>query len=190
MAEQGNGNPDDLRYEMDATRARLSETAEQLGDALDARTESVRETLASAGDAISGVRDRIRIGELVQRHPLPALGIAIGLGFLLSATGADRAAATGTSDAARRATKVAGDTVRRRRERARQEKRLEEHRRSLQPREPGLIERLTDGILSAINVDGLVAQLRDAAGAPSESRSPGEVSRNRLANHEYWRDKD
>jgi hypothetical protein len=190
MAERGNGNPDDLRYEMDATRARMSETAEQLGDALSARTESARETLASAGDAIAGVRERIRIGELVQRHPWPALGIAIGLGVVLSATGADRTAATATADAARRASKSAGETVRRRRERSRQEKRSEEQRPPGEPREPGLIERLTDGILSAINVDALVAQLRDAAGPSSENRTPADVSRNRLANHDYWRDKE
>jgi hypothetical protein len=161
--------PDDVRYAMDETRARLSQTADEIGDALSARVGAVK-------DRVGAVRERVSVGALVQRHPWPALGLALGLGVALAASGADRAAATATTGAARRATRRAQDAVRRRREHSAAQK-------PQRPQGPGLIERLTDGILGAINVDGLVEQLRLAS--PAARR---DVSTNRLAGKDYWKE--
>ncbi|HYD54682.1 MAG TPA: hypothetical protein VEA99_18760 [Gemmatimonadaceae bacterium] len=176
MAErQDDQAPDDVRYAMDETRARLSQTADQLGDALSARVGAVR-------DRVGAARERVNVGEMIQRHPWPALGLAIGLGVALAASGADRAAASATGGAARRATRGTKDAVRRRRERAAAERQLHP-----QSEGPGLIERLTNGILGAINVDALVEQLRHAGGELSTRRPAADVSTNRLSNRDYWK---
>lgn len=164
--------PDDVRYAMHETRARLSQTADQLGDALSARADAVRERVGAA-------RDRVDIGELVQRHPWPAIGLALGLGMALSATGADRAAVRGTAQGARRASHAAREAMYRRRDRAEIARQLRVHER---PRR-SLVDRLTDGILDAIKVDSLVEHLKQAS---SELRHR-KVSKNRLAGTDYWK---
>ena len=168
-----NDNPDDVRYAMDETRAQLSETAQRLNDAVTERAEAVRERVASA-------RERLDVGALVQRHPWPAVGLALGLGLALAGSGADRAALEGTTSAARRASRATTDMVRRRRE-TRQERAP-----ATETVRHGLVERIAESILGAINVDGLLAQLRQASG--NLASRPGEtVSRNRLAQHDYWK---
>lgn len=185
MAEQRDeGGPDDVRYAMDETRARLAETADELGEAL-------RERAGDARERVSAVRERVQVGELVRQHPWPALGLALGVGLAFAASGADRAvagaassAAGATTERARRAARSAKESVHRRRARAQlQSEAVPEggHRASL-------IERLTSGILAAIDVDGFVAQLRSAGAAGTRSRAADAVSRNRLAQHDYWRE--
>lgn len=163
---------DDVRYAMDETRARLSQTADQLGDALSTRADAVRER-------VGAVRDRVDLGELIQRHPWPAIGLALGLGMALSATGADRAAAQGTTQAARRVSHGAREVVQRRRDRAAINRQLRVHERPHR----SLVDRLTDGILDAIKMDRLVDHLKQAN---SELRSR-KVSRNRLDGADYWK---
>jgi len=169
MAERDDERtPDDVRYAMDETRARLSQAADQLGDELSSRADAVREK-------VGAVRDRIDLGELVQRHPWPAIAVALGVGMALSATGADRAAARGTRQAARRVSHGTREAVQRRRDRAAIARQLRVHERPHR----SLVDRLTDGILDAIQVDRLVEHLKEAS---SELRNRT-VSRNRLAGH-------
>lgn len=169
-------NPDDVRYAMDETRAQLSETARQLSEAVSERTEAVRERVASA-------RERLDVTMLVQRHPWPAIGLALGVGLAMATSGADRAALDGTTTAARRVSRATGDIVRRRRERSRHEQESATGDGSVRH---GLVERIAESILGAINVDGLLTQLRHAGGNLT-GRPDNDVSRNRLAQHGYWK---
>ena len=167
-----------VRDDMDETRARLADTAAQVGDAIGDRTDAVRER-------VGAVKERLDVGQLVQQHPWPALGLAVGLGVALAASGADRRAVSATTSAARRASRSATDAVHRRRERshAMQQLRSEEEPVS----RGGLVARLTRAILEGLQVDTLVAGIRDAGAEMSRTRSSNDVSTNRLAQNDYWK---
>jgi ElaB/YqjD/DUF883 family membrane-anchored ribosome-binding protein len=167
-----------VRDDMDETRARLADTAAQLGDAIGDRTDAVRER-------VGAVKERLEVGQLVQQHPWPALGLALGLGVALAASGADRRAVSATTGTVRRASRSATDAVHRRREHARAMQQL--HSEEERVTRGGLVERLTRAILQGLNVDRLVAGIRDAGSEMSRARSTAEVSTNRLAQNDYWK---
>ena len=114
---------EDIRLEMDATRARLTDTVEELDRRIHEPVEAVRERVAA-------VRERFDVGAFVRERPLTAALLAIGAGLALAGTGADRAVASGvargTAAGARRAGRAAVDGARHGRDAARE--RLEEWR--------------------------------------------------------------
>lgn len=167
-----------VRDDMDETRARLADTAAQLGDAIGDRTDAVRER-------VDAVKDRLDVGQLVQQHPWPAIGLAVGLGVALAASGADRRAVSATASTARRATRSATDAVHRRRERARAMQQLQREDEPIS--RSGLVARLTRAILEGLQVDTLVAGIRNAGAEMSASRPAADVSKNRLAQNDYWK---
>jgi ElaB/YqjD/DUF883 family membrane-anchored ribosome-binding protein len=167
-----------VRDDMDETRARLADTAAQLGDAIGDRTDAVRER-------VGAVKERLDVGQLVQQHPWPALGLAVGLGVALAASGADRRVVSATTSTARRASRSATDAVRRRRERAQAMQQLRSEDEPVT--RGGLVERLTRAILQGLNVDQLVAGIRHAGAEMGHARPAADVSTNRLAQNDYWK---
>jgi hypothetical protein len=83
-------------------RSEIAQTREQISDTLAALE-------ARVSDTAQAVKRTLNPLELARTHPWPALGVAIGAGVALSASGADRTAAAATVTAGRRAP---GATVR------------------------------------------------------------------------------
>lgn len=78
-----------VRQEIAATRARLGETVAAIDATVHERAE--------------GVRDKVYPTRLAQRYPWLALTGALGAGFAVAMTGADRKVASATVDGAKRA---------------------------------------------------------------------------------------
>ena len=77
------------REEIAATRERISDTIADI-------EQRMSDTVASA-------KEKVDVVGLIKQHPWPALTLAFAAGLALSATGADRRAATATKEAAKRA---------------------------------------------------------------------------------------
>jgi ElaB/YqjD/DUF883 family membrane-anchored ribosome-binding protein len=87
---------DDVRYDIQTTRQRMSETLSEL----DAHLESRKAMVADKVNAVKGQLDPERVIALVQEHPWAAVAVAFGLGAFLGGSGADRAIASATAGAA------------------------------------------------------------------------------------------
>jgi hypothetical protein len=87
-----------VRYEMEETRERMSDTLA----ALESRVAGVAD----------GVKEKLDVSQLVKEHPWPALATAIVAGVALSATRADEKAAGATVEAAKRGSSAAVDGLR------------------------------------------------------------------------------
>jgi len=77
------------RHDVHATRQRMASTVVEIEDRISG-------TVASA-------KRKVDVATLARENPWPALGLAFAAGIALSATGADRKAATATVSAAKRA---------------------------------------------------------------------------------------
>jgi hypothetical protein len=75
------------RRDIDQTREHLSSTIDELERRLTAPVEAVRQ--------------RLDVGQAVQKHPWIALGVALGAGAIVATTGADRRAAAVAAQKAR-----------------------------------------------------------------------------------------
>jgi membrane protein len=89
LNDAGNKSTAAARQEIVATRARMSGT--------------IAEIESRISGTISNVKQKVDVVALVKEHPWTALAAAVVAGVALSATGADRKAATATVDAAKRA---------------------------------------------------------------------------------------
>jgi hypothetical protein len=97
--------------------------AEMRADAADVRDDTGlnRDEASGAGgglrervsDTLGTVRARVDLAQFARDNPWVALGVACGAGLLLSATGADRRAASATARATRRATSATADATKR-----------------------------------------------------------------------------
>ena len=133
---------DDVRRELEHTRARLSNTVDELADRIT--------------HPVDVVRERLDVGRAAREHPWMALGIALGAGVLLGMTGTDARAARATAGAARRAGSATKDGALALVDRVRH--RGDGAGTELPPR-PGLLARLGDQL-----ADALEAPLHELAG--------------------------
>ncbi|HJU91078.1 MAG TPA: DUF3618 domain-containing protein [Gemmatimonadaceae bacterium] len=120
----------EVRRDIELTRERMSETIEAL-------------------------ERKVNVAQLVRDHPWPALGLALGAGFLLAKSNADVKAAAATVAATGGASSKVGGLL------------------------DDLAARLIAGVSQAFNerVDGWVGELKGAIGAPAGSRSGVTASR-------------
>jgi len=116
----------DIRLEMDATRQRLSDAVAELDARVHDGVEQVKGPVVALRERASGVAARVDVAGFIREKPLAAAAIALGAGLLLAATGADRAAASGTAAGARGAGRAAKGAARSAREAAR--RKLDERR--------------------------------------------------------------
>jgi hypothetical protein len=77
------------RHDVMVTRARMSNTIADIEERV--------------SGTIDGAKRKANVIEMVRQHPWPALTVAFAAGLALSVSGADRAAARATADAAKRA---------------------------------------------------------------------------------------
>lgn len=99
---------DDVRYDIENTRQRMSATLAEL----DSRIESRKEAVADKVQAVKGRVDPEQLLDLVRQHPIASLAVAFGVGALLARTGADRAIASATANAAVSASRSTVDAAR------------------------------------------------------------------------------
>jgi hypothetical protein len=150
----------DVQRDIAETRARMSETIAELDAQISSR--------------VAVVKERLDVSRVIQDHPWAALTVAIGVGVLLAGTGADAKAARATvraakgapgatANLARRGLGAATGLVRRDGNDGGDADVAAEDAVDTQPVEPGLADRLKDGISRALGVDELIGQMRDAA---------------------------
>jgi hypothetical protein len=110
----------DVRRDIEMTRERMSDTLEQL-------------------------EQKVNVAQIVREHPWPALGVALGAGFLLARSGSDVKAAAATVAATGGAGSKLGTLL------------------------DDVSARLITGVSQAFNerVDGWVSELKSAIGAPA-----------------------
>lgn len=89
---------DDVRRDIEETRARVSAALAELNDQVADRKEAVKHQVNDARDSVATAVTQVQstIVDFAREHPWYALGAAVGIGMLVSATGADEAAARGT----------------------------------------------------------------------------------------------
>ena len=145
----------DVQRDIALTRERMSETIAELDTQISQR--------------VAAVKDKLDLMQLVQDHPWPALGIALGLGVLLGGSGADAKAARATVRAAKAAPGTTADLARRGLEGAKGLVRRDGDANGagggadVAEQEPGFGDRLRSTITRAIGVDDLLGQMREAA---------------------------
>lgn len=95
----------DVRRDIEETRARVSATLAELNDEVTGRRDAVKAKVTDARDSVATAvtQAQATISDFAREHPWYALGAALGLGMLISATGADRAAGRRSLSGARSA---------------------------------------------------------------------------------------
>ena len=140
----------DVQREMALTRERMSETIGQLD--------------AQISDRVARMKEKVDLIQLAQQHPWPALAVAVGLGVLLSGTGADAKAARATVRAAKATPGATVELARKGLDGAKGLMRRDGNAAGdVPPEEPGFADRMRNTIARAIGLDELMSQMRDAA---------------------------
>lgn len=83
-SEQGTGGGSRLRDAADAVRDRIPEGVRNLGAKASDGTAGVRERLGGVADKASGLLESRGMLDRLRENPLPVLGVAFALGFLIS----------------------------------------------------------------------------------------------------------
>ena len=160
-----------VRREIARTRERMTETIDEIDNEI--------------AERVSAAKRKVDVMQLAREHPWPALTIAIAIGGLIGASGADEKAAAATATAAKRAASASSDTAKnlvakvRERKRSSRLEASSEQRTSSEKSGPGLTDRLfaaASGPLAGA-IDRILDEMRGA------SRELGE----RLARPGQWR---
>ena len=94
------GNRDEVHESTEAAKQDIAATRERMSG-------TIAEIERRVSGSIEGVKEKVDLASLVRQHPWPALAVAFVAGVALSATRADRKAATATTRAAKRAPEAA-----------------------------------------------------------------------------------
>src|SRR5690242_3054375 len=74
-------------------------------------TQTVGELEQRASEKVRAVKQRLDLGGAIREHPWPALSIAVALGAVIGASGADEKAAAATVAAAKKASRASVDAA-------------------------------------------------------------------------------
>jgi hypothetical protein len=86
-----------------STQSEIAATREQLAAVRGRMSDTAADIEALVADRVDAVKDRVNVVQVIRAHPWASLGVALGAGVAIAASGADRMAATATAEASRSA---------------------------------------------------------------------------------------